>query len=143
MRPRGQGRHRRRVAGLRPLVIHMLARSARRKAHKPLQVLQSQCNNGTPRAQLRGLFRASWVPPGPLKLPMMGQNKETTQSEISPDRMAIASLAECHKHMAMGQKPNRTPSEHPNPHYRVKWAVHLPQNGTLGFDPQHLRKVSS
>ena len=27
---------------------------------------------------------------------------------------------------AMGQNPNRTPSEHPNP---LKWVVHLPQNG--------------
>ena len=40
-------------------------------------------------------------------------------------------------HMAMGQEPNRTPNEHPNPHSnRLKWVVHLPQNGTIGFDPQ-------
>ena len=39
--------------------------------------------------------------------------------------------------MAMGQNPNPTPSEHPNPHEnRLKWVVHLPQNGTIGFDPQ-------
>ena len=32
---------------------------------------------------------------------------------------------------------SRTPSEHPNPHYnRLKWVVHLPRNGTSGFDPQ-------
>ena len=31
--------------------------------------------------------------------------------------------------MAMGQNPNRTPSKHPNP--RLKWVVHLPQNGTM------------
>ena len=31
---------------------------------------------------------------------------------------------------------SRTLSEHPNPHYRLKWVVHLPQNGTIGFDPQ-------
>ena len=30
--------------------------------------------------------------------------------------------------MAMGQNPN--------PHYRLKWGVHLPQNGTIGVDPQ-------
>ena len=31
----------------------------------------------------------------------------------------------------------RTPSEHPNPHEnRLKWVVHLPQNGNIGFDPQ-------
>ena len=35
--------------------------------------------------------------------------------------------------VAMGQNPNRTPSEHPNPHYRQKWVVHLPQNDTIGF----------
>ena len=29
------------------------------------------------------------------------------------------------------------PSEHPNPHYnRLKWVVHLPQNGTIVFEPQ-------
>ena len=40
-------------------------------------------------------------------------------------------------HMTRGQNPNRTPSEHPNPHYnRLNWVVHLPQNGTIGFDPQ-------
>ena len=40
-------------------------------------------------------------------------------------------------HMAMGQNPNSTPSEHPNPHEnRLTWVVHLPQNGTIGFDPQ-------
>ena len=39
--------------------------------------------------------------------------------------------------MAMDQNPNRTPSEHPNPHEnRLKWVVHLPQNGTICFDPQ-------
>ena len=28
-------------------------------------------------------------------------------------------------------------SEHPNPHQnRLKWVVHLPQNGTIAFDPQ-------
>ena len=33
-------------------------------------------------------------------------------------------------HLAMGQNPNLTPSEHPNPHQnRLKWVVHLPQNG--------------
>ena len=32
------------------------------------------------------------------------------------------------QNMAMGQNPNRTPSEHPNPHYRLKWVLHLPQN---------------
>ena len=27
-------------------------------------------------------------------------------------------------------------SEHPNPHYRLKWVVHRkPQTGTIGFDP--------
>ena len=32
---------------------------------------------------------------------------------------------------------SHTPSEHPNPHYnRLKWVVHLPRNGTIGFDPQ-------
>ena len=37
----------------------------------------------------------------------------------------------------MGQNPNRTPSEHSNPHQnRLKWVVHPPQNGTIGFDPQ-------
>ena len=37
----------------------------------------------------------------------------------------------------MGQNPNRTPSEHPNPHSnRVTWVVHPPQNGTIGFDAQ-------
>ena len=37
----------------------------------------------------------------------------------------------------MGRNPNRTPSEHPNPHQnRRKWVVHLPQNGTIRFDPQ-------
>ena len=42
-----------------------------------------------------------------------------------------------HLYMAMGQNPNRTPSEHPNPNKnRPKWVVHLPQNGTIGFDPQ-------
>ena len=31
---------------------------------------------------------------------------------------------------------SRTPSEHFNPHQnRPKWVVHLPQNGTIGFDP--------
>ena len=35
-----------------------------------------------------------------------------------------------------GSKP-RTPSEHPNPRKnRVTWVVHLPQNGTIGVDPQ-------
>ena len=39
--------------------------------------------------------------------------------------------------LAIGQNPNRTPSEHPNPHqHRLKWLVHLPQNGTISFDPQ-------
>ena len=41
--------------------------------------------------------------------------------------------------MAMGQNPNRTPSEHPiqSPLKQVlKWVVHLPPNGTIGFDPQ-------
>ena len=39
--------------------------------------------------------------------------------------------------MAMGQNPNRTPSEHSNPHKnRLKRVVHLPQNGTIGFDPR-------
>ena len=39
--------------------------------------------------------------------------------------------------LAMGQNPNRTPSEHPNPHSdRLQWVVYLPQNGTIGFDPQ-------
>ena len=39
--------------------------------------------------------------------------------------------------MAMGQKTNRTPNEHPNPHQnRLKRGVRLPQNGTIGFDPQ-------
>ena len=38
---------------------------------------------------------------------------------------------------AMSQNPNRTPSEYPNPHKnRLKWVVHLPRNGTIGFDPQ-------
>ena len=36
----------------------------------------------------------------------------------------------------MGQKPHRNSSEHPNPHHRRKWVVHLPQNCTIGFDPQ-------
>ena len=43
------------------------------------------------------------------------------------------------KKMAMGQNPNRlAPSEHPiqSNHYRLKWVVHLPQNGTICFDPQ-------
>ena len=31
-------------------------------------------------------------------------------------------------HLAMGQKPYRIPSQHPNPH--------LPQNATIGFNPQ-------
>ena len=32
---------------------------------------------------------------------------------------------------------SRTPSAYPNPHENgPKWAVHLPQNGTIGFDPQ-------
>ena len=32
---------------------------------------------------------------------------------------------------------SRTPSEHPNPHEnRLKWVVHLAQNGINGFDPQ-------
>ena len=32
--------------------------------------------------------------------------------------------------MAMGQNPNRAPSEHFNPHQnRLTWVVHLPQNG--------------
>ena len=40
-------------------------------------------------------------------------------------------------HLAMGQNPNRTPSEHPHPHkQRPKWVVHLPHNGIIGFDPQ-------
>ena len=31
---------------------------------------------------------------------------------------------------------SRTLSEDPNPHQnRLKWVVHLPQNGTIGFDP--------
>ena len=42
--------------------------------------------------------------------------------------------------MAMGQNPkSRTASEHPNPlrnKIGLKWVVHLPQNGTIGFDPQ-------
>ena len=32
----------------------------------------------------------------------------------------------------MGQKPNRSPSEHPKPTTKIgnlKWVVHLPQNG--------------
>ena len=29
----------------------------------------------------------------------------------------------------------RTPSEHPNPHYRLKGVVHLSQNHTIGFEP--------
>ena len=34
------------------------------------------------------------------------------------------------------------PSEHPNPHSkRLKWVVHLPQNGTIGFDPQPTHRV--
>ena len=29
------------------------------------------------------------------------------------------------------------PSEHPNPNYnRLKWVVHLPENGTIGVDPR-------
>ena len=32
---------------------------------------------------------------------------------------------------------SRTPSEHLNPDkIGLKWVVHLPQNGTIGFDPQ-------
>ena len=35
-----------------------------------------------------------------------------------------------------GSKPRLSPSEHPNPHSnRRKWVLHLPQNGTIGFDP--------
>ena len=31
----------------------------------------------------------------------------------------------------------RTPSENPNPHKnRLKWVVHLPEKGSIGFDPQ-------
>ena len=30
----------------------------------------------------------------------------------------------------------RIPRKHPNPDSnRLKWVVHLPQNGTIGFDP--------
>ena len=36
-------------------------------------------------------------------------------------------------YMAMSQNP--VPSEHPNPHTRLFWVVHLPQNGTIGVDP--------
>ena len=44
---------------------------------------------------------------------------------------AKAVLGAC-KELAMGQNP-----VHPNPHQnRLKWVVHLPQNGTIGFDPQ-------
>ena len=43
------------------------------------------------------------------------------------------------------QKPNRlAPSEHPNPTTKIdelKWVVHLPQNGTSGFDPQPFTAV--
>ena len=47
--------------------------------------------------------------------------------------------------MATGQNANRTPSEHPNPRKnRLKWMVHLPQNGTIGFDPQpHVQEVQN
>ena len=35
---------------------------------------------------------------------------------------------------------SRTSSEHPNPHQnRLTCVMHLPQNGTFGFDPQPLR----
>ena len=37
--------------------------------------------------------------------------------------------------LAMGQNPVPS-SEHPNPHEnRLKWVVHLFQNGTIGFEP--------
>ena len=31
-----------------------------------------------------------------------------------------------HTQMCMGQNPNRTPSEHPNPHFGLKWVVNSP-----------------
>ena len=40
--------------------------------------------------------------------------------------------------MAMGQNPNRTPSEHPiqsPPNWVLNWVVHLWQIGTIGFEP--------
>ena len=47
---------------------------------------------------------------------------------------------QCHRlrkapHLAMGQKA-RTPMNIPTHSNRLKWVVHLPQNGTIGFDPQ-------
>ena len=37
--------------------------------------------------------------------------------------------------MAMGQNPNRTPSEHPSP--VLKWVVHQPQNASFGLTHSH------
>ena len=41
--------------------------------------------------------------------------------------------------MAMGQKPDRTPSEHPNPHFKIGskiWVVNspTPKWDPIGFD---------
>ena len=46
--------------------------------------------------------------------------------------------------MAMDQHPNRTPSEHPNPHYRLKWVVNspTPKWDPIGFDRQPDGSVS-
>ena len=48
--------------------------------------------------------------------------------------------------LAMGQNPNRTPSEHPNPHYnRPKWVVNspTPKWDPIGFDHRgHLFNLS-
>ena len=41
-------------------------------------------------------------------------------------------------YVAVGQNP--VPPEHPNSHKnRLKWAVHLPQNGTIGVDPMRMQ----
>ena len=41
-------------------------------------------------------------------------------------RASLETPQEAVYHMAMGQNPNRTSSEHPNLHYRLKRVVHLP-----------------
>ena len=70
-----------------------------------------------------------------------GAGRGRGSSPPSPDAHSFGSpgrKTKGHYHLPMGQNPNRTPSEPPNPHYnRLKWVVHLAQNilthGHLGL----------
>ena len=79
-------------------------------------------------------------PPDPAERGLRGSDSGLgrTDSETHPCRYSdgrIAPVTPWHTcHVAMGQNPNRTPSEHLNPHKsRLKW-VQLSQNGTIGFE---------